>query len=51
MILHYERVTESKFEAFHDTLLGKMVIENAEIAVIQVNSDLPMPPWQKGQQS
>ena len=47
VILHYERVTEdeSKFEAMTNTLLGNTVVENAEIAIIQVDPDLPNPEW------
>jgi hypothetical protein len=44
VILHYERIAEdvSKFEAFHNTLLGNTVIENAEISIIQIDQDLPV---------
>ncbi len=44
VILHYERVAEeeSKFDAFHNTLLGNTVVENAEIAIIQVDPYLPI---------
>lgn len=47
VILHFERVTEeeSKFEAMHNTLLGNTVVENATIAIIQVDPDLPKPEW------
>jgi hypothetical protein len=47
VILHYERVAEeeSKFEALTNTLLGNTVVENAEIAIIQVDADLPKPEW------
>lgn len=47
VVLHYERVAEdeSKFEAMTNTLLGNTVIENAEIAIIQVDSGLPKPEW------
>jgi phosphoribosylformylglycinamidine (FGAM) synthase PurS component len=46
VIVHYERVAaaESKFEAMHDTLLGNTVVENAEIAILQVDADLPIAP-------
>ncbi len=49
VILHYECVTEeeSKFEAMVDTLLGNTVVENAEIAIIQVEPDLPNPEWKR----
>ena len=45
MILHYEQVVEeeSKFEALTSIRLGNTVVENAEIAVIQVDPDLPKP--------
>jgi phosphoribosylformylglycinamidine (FGAM) synthase PurS component len=47
VILHYERVCreESKFEAMTNTLLGNTVIENAELAIIQVDPGLPSPKW------
>ena len=47
VILHYERVAEeeSKFEALTNTLLGNTVVEDAEIAIIQVDADLPKPEW------
>src|SRR5437016_1030914 len=36
VILHYERLAdeESKFDALHNTLLGNVVVENAEITII-----------------
>jgi hypothetical protein len=47
VIMHYERLVEeeSKFEAMHSTLLGNTVIENAEIALIQVAPDFPELAW------
>jgi hypothetical protein len=49
VILHYERVAEeeSKFEAMHNTLLGNTAVENAEIAIIQVDPDLPVEAWER----
>ncbi len=49
VILHYERVAEeeSKFEAMHNTLIGNTIVENAEIAIIQVDPNLPIEPWEK----
>lgn len=50
VILHYERVAEeeSKFEAMHNTLLGNTVVENADIAIIEVDPDLPIEPLARG---
>jgi len=44
VILHYEHITEdeSKFEARHNTIIGNTVVENAEIAVIEIASALPV---------
>ncbi len=49
VILHYECVAEeeSKFEAMTNTLLGNTVVENAEIAIIQVDPGLPRPKWRR----
>jgi phosphoribosylformylglycinamidine (FGAM) synthase PurS component len=49
VILHYEHVAEeeSKFEAMTNTLLGNTVVENAEIAIIQVEPGLPSPEWRR----
>jgi hypothetical protein len=49
VILRYERVMEeeSRFEAMHNTLLGNTVVENAEIAIIQVDPDLPIEAWER----
>ena len=46
VILHYERVTEeeSKFDAFHNVQMGNSVVENADITVIEIDSDLPFDP-------
>ena len=46
IILHYERVTEeeSKFDAFHNVQMGNTVVENANITVIEIDSDLPFDP-------
>lgn len=46
VILHYERVTEeeSKFDAFHNVQMGNTVVENANITVIEIDSDLPFDP-------
>jgi hypothetical protein len=46
IILHYERIAEaeSKFEATHDTLMGNTVVENARIAAIEIEPDLPIEP-------
>jgi hypothetical protein len=45
--LHYEVVAEeeSKFEALNNTLLGNTVVENAEIAIVEVDPGLPRPEW------
>lgn len=47
VILHYECVAEeqSKFDALHNTLLGNTVIEGADIAIIEVVADVPIPKW------
>lgn len=47
VILHYERLAEetSKFEAFHNTVVGNTAIENAEIAIVQIDPELPIKPW------
>lgn len=49
VILHYERVAleESKFEALTNTLMGNTVVENAEVSIIKVDSDLPIEPLHK----
>ena len=49
IILHYERLAEeeSKIEAMVNTQMGNTVVENAEIAIIQVDSDLPIEPLTK----
>ena len=46
IIVHFEHIItdESKFEAFHNTIVGNLVVENAQISVIQINSDLPESP-------
>ncbi|MBW4623363.1 MAG: hypothetical protein KME17_28905 [Cyanosarcina radialis HA8281-LM2] len=46
IVLHYERIAEakSKFEARHDTLMGNTVVENARIAAIAIEPDLPIEP-------
>ena len=46
IIVHFEHMItdESKFEAFHNTIVGNLVVENAQISVIQINSDLPESP-------
>ena len=46
IILHYERVAEeeSKFDAAHNTRMGNTVVENADITVIEIDSDLPFDP-------
>ncbi|MEM9002870.1 MAG: hypothetical protein AAGE59_04995 [Cyanobacteria bacterium P01_F01_bin.86] len=46
VILHYERIAEeaSKFEAMHNTITGNTVIENAQITVIEIKSDLAVKP-------
>jgi len=42
VILHYERIAEdeSKFEAFHNTIMGNTVVENAKISVIEIAPDI-----------
>lgn len=49
VILHYERVAEeeSKFDAMLNTHMGNTVVENAEVTIIQVDSDLPLEPLQR----
>ena len=49
VLLHSERVAEeeSKFEAMVNTQMGKTVVENAEIAIIQVDPDLPIEPLER----
>ena len=44
VILHYERIAEdeSKFEAFHNTIIGNTVVENAMISIVEIDSDLPV---------
>jgi len=46
VIVHYERIAEdeSKFEAVHNTLMGNTIVENATIAVVEVDPDLPVEP-------
>ncbi|MBD2415537.1 hypothetical protein FACHB389_05660 [Nostoc calcicola FACHB-389] len=46
VILHYERIAEeeSKFEALHNTIMGKTVVENANITVIEIDPDIPIDP-------
>ena len=46
IILHYERVAEeeSKFDAAHNTRMGNTVVENADITVIEIDSNLPFDP-------
>ena len=46
VIVHFEHVIteESKFEAFHNTIVGNTVVENAQVSVIQINIDLPENP-------
>ena len=46
VMLHYERITEdeSKFEAVHNTIIGNTVVENATIAIVEIDSDLPVEP-------
>ncbi|MHC0068057.1 hypothetical protein ACWATR_35095 [Nostoc sp. UIC 10890] len=46
VILHYERIgiTESKFEAMQDTLLGNTVVENAKVTLIEIDANLPVSP-------
>jgi hypothetical protein len=46
VILHYERIgeAESKFEAMEDTIMGNIVVENAKISLIEIDTDLPVEP-------
>jgi hypothetical protein len=47
--VHFEQVVEedSKFDAVADAQLGNTIVENAEIAVIQVAPGLPKPAWKR----
>jgi phosphoribosylformylglycinamidine (FGAM) synthase PurS component len=49
VILHYEHVAaeESKFDAMQNTMLGNTVVENAEMSIIQVDTDLPIEPLKR----
>lgn len=42
VILHYEHTIRatSKFDAIHNTLLGNLVVENAECTVIEISPDV-----------
>lgn len=42
VVVHFEHIIteESKFEAFHNTIVGNTVVENAQVIVVQINSFL-----------
>ena len=42
--VHYEHIieAESKFYAMHDTLIGKTIVENAKLTIIQIDPDVPV---------
>jgi hypothetical protein len=46
VILHYETIAEdeSTFEARHNTIMGNTVVENAMIAIVEIDPDLPIDP-------
>jgi hypothetical protein len=46
IILHYETIAEdeSTFEARHNTIMGNTVVENAMIAIVEIDPDLPVDP-------
>ena len=43
VVVHFEDVLmeESKFEAFHSTILGNTIIENAKVNIFEICLDLP----------
>ncbi|WP_240518563.1 hypothetical protein [Leptolyngbya sp. BC1307] len=49
VILHYERRAEeiSKFEALQNTIMGNTVVENADIAIIEIDADAQIEPLAK----
>ncbi len=46
VIVHYERIAEdeSKFEAFHNTIIGNTVVENAKVSIIEIDRDIEIEP-------
>ena len=46
VIVHYERIAEdeSKFEAFHNTIIGNTVVENAKVSIIEIDRDIEIKP-------